>query len=84
MKDKIVINIGYSNAGTSSLNKALTLLGYSSIHDGWDIYSEDNALELHERLVPFMTIYLIIEIYLMDLYPDTMRSQPHQLQIQVF
>ena len=53
MKDKIVINIGYSNAGTTSLNEALILLGYSSIHDGWGIYKEDNALELHERLVPF-------------------------------
>jgi len=53
MKDKIVINIGYSNAGTSSLNEALTLLGYSSIHDAWDIYKEDNSLWLQDRLEPF-------------------------------
>ncbi len=33
MKDKIVINIGYGHAGTSSLNEALNILGYSSIHD---------------------------------------------------
>ena len=53
MKDKIVINIGYSNAGTSSLNEALTLLGYSSIHDAWDIYKEDNPIDLQDRLIPF-------------------------------
>jgi len=53
MKDKIVINIGYSNAGTTSLNEALILLGYSSIHDGWGIYKEDNASTLQERLMPF-------------------------------
>ena len=53
MKDKIVINIGYSNTGTNSLNEALTLLGYSSIHDGWDIYKEDNSLWLQDRLIPF-------------------------------
>ena len=53
MKDKIVINIGYSNTGTSSLNEALILLGYSSIHDGWDIYREGNSYYLQDRLIPF-------------------------------
>ena len=53
MKDKIVINIGYSNAGTTSLNEALNLLGYSSIHDAWDIYKEDNSMDIRDRLVPF-------------------------------
>ena len=53
MKDKIVINIGYSNTGTSSLNEALILLGYSSIHDGWDIYREGNSYYLPDRLEPF-------------------------------
>tara|TARA_B100001971_G_scaffold162021_1_gene152228 strand:- start:22 stop:600 length:579 start_codon:yes stop_codon:yes gene_type:complete len=53
MKDKIVINIGYSNTGTNSLNEALTLLGYSSIHDAWDIYKEDNPIDLQDRLIPF-------------------------------
>jgi len=33
MKDKIVINIGYDHAGTTSLNEAMNILGYSSIND---------------------------------------------------
>jgi len=53
MKDKVVINIGYSSAGTSSLNEALNLLGYSSIHDAWDIYKEDNSMDIQDRLAPF-------------------------------
>ena len=51
MKDKIVINIGYGNAGTSSLNEALNILGYFSTHEAdgdvfYDnIYNNRNILE---------------------------------------
>jgi hypothetical protein len=45
MKDKIVINIGYGNAGTSSLNEALNILGYSSTHEADGDVFYDNILE---------------------------------------